>query len=76
MSIMTIWHLQPHMYPTERLLTTSKPDIPLSRYQGGTVSSPAVLGGEVQTAYAWPTMPFGGMHAVVEMGNGAIHGLL
>ena len=47
------------VYLTERLPTTSKPNIPLSGYQGGTVSkdfglctSPAVLGGKVQPAYA------------------------
>ena len=73
----------PKWYLTERLLTTSKPDIPLSRYQGGGVSkdfglctSPAVLGRKVQTAYAQLTLPFGRVHAGVEMDNGAICGLL
>ena len=67
----------------ERLTTASKPNIPLSGYQGGAISkdfglctSPAVLGREVQPAYAQPTTPFGGMHAGIETGNGAIHGLL
>ena len=71
------------MYLTERLPTASKPNIPLSGYQGGAVSkdfglhpSPAVLGREVQPTYARLTMPFGGMHAGIEMGNGAICGLL
>ena len=71
------------VYLMERLPTASKLDIPLSGYQGGAISkdfglctSPAVLVGEVQPTYAQLTMPFGGMHAGIEKGNGTIHGLL
>ena len=71
------------MYLTERLPTASKPDIPLSGYQGGAISkdfglhtSPTALGGEVQPTYAKPTTPFGGMLAGIEMGNGSICYLL
>ena len=63
-----MWHLQP---PSTSALkgipTTSKPDVPLPGYQGGTVSedpglctSPTVLGREVQpTRCQADHMPFG-----------------
>ena len=71
------------MHLLEGIPTTSKPNVPMPGYQGGTVSedfglhkSPTVLGGEVQPANAMLTMPFGKVHARIEEGDGAICGLL
>ena len=83
MSRMTIWHLQPQVHQPEGIPTTSKPDVPLPGYQGGTVAedfglhtSPTVLSREVQPTNAWLTAPFGEVCARVEEGDGTICGLL
>ena len=80
---MTIWHLQPQMPPPKGIPTTSKPDVPLPAYQGGTVpedsglhTSPTVLGGEVQPTNTRPTTPFAELHVRIEEGDGTICHLL
>ena len=64
------------MHPPKGISTTSKPDVLLPGYQGGTVTedpgfctSLTVLSGEVQPADARPTTPFGEVHVRTTEGD-------
>ena len=67
------------MSPSEKFPLTPGSNVPLLGYQGGAVGEDCslcpgstVLGREVQSAYAWSTMPPGDMCPQIEGEDGAV----